>query len=174
MVVVDGGALCEERGGRPRQRCFPPSVFPLWNPPFLIPPSKSNTPKGENRRGQQRGGFTGAAGETAGPLVPRGAAPRRPPGCQGHSAACPPCSSAPAGPGALVGPTRAALLAAPLPALHGRRRSSQSTGSRYSPESWLHRSPGSWLRTALPVAAVGVPPSATIAPQVVVPTGLAG
>ena len=64
----------------PDQRCFPPSVSPLWNPPFLIPPSNSNTPKGGNRRGQQRGVFTGAAEETAGPLSPLGAAPRRPSG----------------------------------------------------------------------------------------------
>ncbi len=66
--------------GGPDQRCFPPSVSPLWNPPFLIPPSNSNTPKGGNRRGQQRGVSTGAAEETAGPLSPRGAAPRRPSG----------------------------------------------------------------------------------------------
>jgi hypothetical protein len=69
-----GGFSLKSAAGGPDQRCFPPSVSPLWNPPFLIPPSNSNTPKGENRRGQQRGVSTGAAEETAGPLSPRGAA----------------------------------------------------------------------------------------------------
>ena len=73
-------SLPKSAAGGPDQRCFPPSVSPLWNPPFLIPPSNSNTPKGGNRRGQQRGVSTGAAEETAGPLSPRGAAPRRPSG----------------------------------------------------------------------------------------------
>ena len=92
-----GGFSQKSAAGGPDQRCFPPSVFPLWNPPFLIPPSNSNTPKGENRRGQQRGVFTGAAEETAGSLSPSGAAPRRPSGCQGHSAAHPPLRQDPRG-----------------------------------------------------------------------------
>jgi len=73
-------SLTEERGVPIPSMLFPPSVFPLWKPPFLIPPFNWNTPKGANRGGQQHGVFTGAAEETAGPLSPRGAAPRRPSG----------------------------------------------------------------------------------------------
>jgi hypothetical protein len=117
--------------GGPDQRCFPPSVSPLWNPPFLIPPSNSNTPKGENRRGQQRGVSTGAAEETAGPLSPRGAAPRRPSGCQCHSAACPPCAKAPEGVGAKSG--RGGLVPHTSPALQCVRKLTHFCGYALAP-----------------------------------------
>jgi hypothetical protein len=60
----------------PDNAVSPHQFSPLWNPPFRLPPSNSNKPKGENRRGTQRGGFIGAAGETVGtPLSPRNRAP---------------------------------------------------------------------------------------------------
>jgi hypothetical protein len=39
---------------------FPPSVFPLWEPPFQISPFQKRTPpKGANRRGPPHGGLHG-------------------------------------------------------------------------------------------------------------------
>lgn len=46
------------RGGRHPSTPFPPSVFPLWKPPFQIPPSC-----GSRQRGQTAGGH-GAASST--------------------------------------------------------------------------------------------------------------
>jgi hypothetical protein len=97
-------ALQKSAATRFRQCCFPPQFSPFGNPLSVIPPFNRNTPKGANRRGQQHGVFTGAAEETAGPLSPRGAAPRRPSGCRNRAAAWPPLRRGPEGPGALVRP----------------------------------------------------------------------
>jgi hypothetical protein len=93
----------------------PPISFPPFgNPPFLIPPPIRIHQRGGNRRGHWHGGRNGAA------LIrwvpnPSGAARRRPSGSRIHSAACPPCSLAPEGPGALVGQGRARSSHLPNP-----------------------------------------------------------
>ena len=76
---------------------FPPSVFPLWKPPFLIPPFLRTTPKGENRRGTTHGGSYGKRRESG--LLGRPLSwrrfPRRPSGARRHSAAWPPLAPRP-------------------------------------------------------------------------------
>ena len=114
LRAVDTGSAASG----PLNAVSPHQFSPLGNPPFLIPPPNSNTPRGGNRRGQQRGGFNGAAGEPAGPLSPRGAAPRRPSGCQGHHAAHTPLRRGPQGPGAQSG-LHAVRALTTIPALHG-------------------------------------------------------
>lgn len=107
------GPQAPEAGDVPRGRLapatpFPPSVFPLWKPPFLIPPSC-----GSRQRGQTAGGH-GAASSTP--------TQRRPSGCRGQPAACPPPLRRSPRRGGRVGRAGARLrLSPPRPPLPGRR-----------------------------------------------------
>ena len=87
------------------QRCFPPSVFPLWKPPFLIPPFKKELTKGGKPQGAPARRNYGADGGME-PLSLHAlhglrqaqalpSAPRRPTGCRRHSAAHPPLRHGP-------------------------------------------------------------------------------
>ena len=126
-------SLTEERGGPVPSMLFPPSVFPLWKHPVRDPPFHRNTPKGANRRGQQHGGFTGAAEETA---EPRPAAHR-------VDGTGPPLG--PEGPGALVRPgihlpglswcsqAHPISAATPCPPCAGRPRPGSSLPSLFHP-----------------------------------------
>ena len=89
--------LTEERGGRTGNASSPLSFPPFGNPPFLIPPPNSNPPKGGKPQGAlARRPLWRGWGNRGAPLPPRSRAP--PPfGFPGHSAACPPCASAPEG-----------------------------------------------------------------------------
>ena len=108
------------RGGRRRPCRFPLRFSPLGIPLSRFPLSPRTTPKGANRRGTRHGGSYGAARglEPLSPSLSWRAAPRRPPGGRHRPPLGPPCASAPAGPGALVGPGLAAavqVLAQPRP-----------------------------------------------------------
>ena len=54
-----------ESAAAPEAMRFPPSVFPLWKPPFQIPPFQADSTKGANRRGQPHGGLSGKRRKTA-------------------------------------------------------------------------------------------------------------
>ena len=46
-----------ESAAAPEAMRFPPSVFPLWKPPFQIPPFQADSTKGANRRGNRTAAF---------------------------------------------------------------------------------------------------------------------
>ena len=121
---------------------FPPSVFPLWKPPFRIPPFTRNTPKGENRRGHQRGGFM--ARRTARPFIHAFSVRRAPPpyGLPPPLRRSAPLRHGPQGPGALVRPSPAAavhVLARCRPSKDARKIG--ATISPATPASFRPRSP---------------------------------
>ena len=146
-----GRPTASKRGGRRRRTLFPPSVFPLWKPPFLIPPFSKESTKGGKpqgapaRRPLWRGRRHGAS------LSPCLSRPQR--ACRPRAAALrvaaatpplsPRCATAPRGRARWSGrhrlsPFRASTRCRPSVE---RRRSSRACGCKCSPESRLHRSP---------------------------------
>ena len=123
------------------ERCFPPSVFPLWKPPFLIPPFSKESTKGGKPRGAParrplwRGARRGSLYPT--PLVC--ATRRRPTGCRRHSAAQPPLRLPPPGAGrvgqAATGSARSGLR-------HGVGLPWNGGGQAVLPAASVRRNPG--------------------------------
>ena len=124
--------LTEERGGRTGNASSPLSFPPFGNPPFLIPPPNSNPPKGGKPQGAlARRPLWRGWGNRGAPLPPRSRAPP-PCGFPVHSAACPPCSSAPEGPGAQSG-LHAVRALTTIPALQGVRKLTHDERQSLSP-----------------------------------------
>jgi hypothetical protein len=138
-AAANGSALCGvrfrwsltcERGGRRTTTLFPPSVFPLWKPPFLIPPFFKESTKGGKPRGETARRFHGAAPGRGDPIpapleAPRTAALRV---ARHHSAALPPLRQNPQGFGALVRPPPAQPVQGfdTAAAFRGRRHGARS------------------------------------------------
>ena len=143
----------EERGGRPRATLFPPSVFPLWKPPFLIPPFKQESAKGGKPRGATARRLFRRGLDPLGPQPQRGRAPP-PSGLPVPLRRLSPVAPGPRGAGRVGRSCAGGPAGRTAPALQGRRAvkpcfpSPPGASAVLRRESRLHRAPGSWLVAA--------------------------
>ena len=150
------------------QRCFPPSVFPLWKPPFRDPPfQKQESAKGGKPRGATARRLFRRGLDPLGPQPQRGRAPP-PSGLPVPLRRLSPVAPGPRGAGRVGRSCAGGPAGRTAPALQGRRAvkpcfpSPPGASAVLRRESRLHRAPGSWLVAAVLVAVSGIPESATI------------